>query len=868
MTQLPTTPSPRSTSPGDSFGLERDALNVDLALAEPQAEAKRARKPPGARPPQRSRGQGFSWRLRSTLAAFALGTLPVLVVGTSLYVMGRGILPRWSTRADREAPAAKPVLVQTLAQQRRWLEGLSLGTGALAIAAGSAAAVLTWKHLAPVASVAATTRGTANRLRLEGDRGIEGDDMLQLRHDASYIAAQLPELMWQREARAEQYGAIATLEERLRLVSDADAVFAVTVETVRKLLEADRVSVFCFDDDGEGTFVAESVAAGYPKALRAIIHDPCFNEGYSERYRQGRVLAIDDIYNAGLTDCHIGLLERFAVKANLVGPLMQRDRLFGLLIVHQCDGPRQWSSSDIDLMKQVSGRVGLALSFAERVRAVAQTSAFTAQLDDLAAQLHGMRDESAIFQQATTVLQQALDIDKVVAISIDDRDIGHVAGVSMHADVTVDAAAMPADIQFVAAELESFRAGHINTESCEFTEVLDERTRDAACLSAPVLYQGRLLGILSARQHLTERVWTPAEIELARHISAQTGRAIDMARVLQESDRERRDANERAERESARADTLHQQCVVVFGNDTLPNTADLEARSRQIETLQQQVLELVRASRDTIDLDNRSGPVLGQTVSMASEQLQNLVTSAHAVATTMQSAERHRYRVNQALDTSRDAIELVSSTFDIARDMSAASSQQIDILDSYATTIATVTHQILHFVEQMELSALNAQTQSLPEADLQTDHLTLAHQIGSTTRRLVSAAAELEPLLDNLQVEARKASTAVANSTQQIVSGTHLMTELKQDFERVSEANQRLHTLMTDAISVALGQVQAANVVSQTVTTLATSTDIDRAEPVLDATDKLTKLTTLSRELQVGLEQLKVRPQPEDVGLS
>ncbi|MGR3280601.1 GAF domain-containing protein, partial [Acaryochloris marina NIES-2412] len=85
---------------------------------------------------------------------------------------------------------------------------------------------------------------------------------------------------------------------------------------------------------GDGTFVAESVAPGYPKLQWSTLHDPCFSEGFQEQYRQGRVRAVDDIYHAGLNDCHIGLLERFAVKANIVAPILHGEKLYGLLIAH------------------------------------------------------------------------------------------------------------------------------------------------------------------------------------------------------------------------------------------------------------------------------------------------------------------------------------------------------------------------------------------------------------------------------------------------------------------------------------------------------------------------------------------------------
>jgi methyl-accepting chemotaxis protein PixJ len=133
------------------------------------------------------------------------------------------------------------------------------------------------------------------------------------------------------------------------------------VSKVRAALEADRVIIYQFDEDWKGTIIAESVAAAYPKALGATIFDPCFAENYVEKYRSGRVQATSNIYDAGLTECHLRQLEPFEVQANLVAPINQGRRLLGLLIAHQCSSPRNWEAQDIAFISQAAVQVGLSL---------------------------------------------------------------------------------------------------------------------------------------------------------------------------------------------------------------------------------------------------------------------------------------------------------------------------------------------------------------------------------------------------------------------------------------------------------------------------------------------------------------------------
>ena len=179
---------------------------------------------------------------------------------------------------------------------------------------------------------------------------------------------------------AERTGQLATFVSDISRSLDPQQVMDTAIQRLRELLEVDRVAVYQFNEDWSGRIVAESVAVGWPSSLEAEIADPCFSDGYVDAYRQGRVQATNNIYEAGLKPCHIGILEPFGVKANLVAPLlMQGDNLFGLLVAHQCSGPREWSDLDISFFRQASLQLGLAIEkgmlFGEKSSAQQQAEA-------------------------------------------------------------------------------------------------------------------------------------------------------------------------------------------------------------------------------------------------------------------------------------------------------------------------------------------------------------------------------------------------------------------------------------------------------------------------------------------------------------
>ncbi|MHC5765595.1 MAG: GAF domain-containing protein [Nostoc sp.] len=166
----------------------------------------------------------------------------------------------------------------------------------------------------------------------------------------------------------------AEITLKIRNSLQIDEILQTTVTEVQKLLQADRVLIFRLVSDGSGTVVQEAVLPGWPVILGENIFDPCFKEEYIERYRQGRVSALEDIEAAHIQPCHREFLQQFAVRANLVVPILVRDDIWGLLLAHQCAAPRQWNQFETDLLQQLANQIGIALSQAQLLEKETQQS--------------------------------------------------------------------------------------------------------------------------------------------------------------------------------------------------------------------------------------------------------------------------------------------------------------------------------------------------------------------------------------------------------------------------------------------------------------------------------------------------------------
>jgi methyl-accepting chemotaxis protein PixJ len=201
--------------------------------------------------------------------------------------------------------------------------------------------------------------------------------MQQISTQVGYALAQARLLQGQRQAVTKEQQ-LTSLVTRIRETSDREKIFRIVTRQVKIAVESSRVIIYTFDPQWNGTVVAEAVDPQWPPAIGAEITDPCFADRYVEQYKSGRVKATTDVYKAGLTPCHLGQLEPFKVRANLVAPIVVEDRLLGLLIAHECEGPREWSDLTINFIQRAATQLGYALEQAEATRqkdlALAQTA--------------------------------------------------------------------------------------------------------------------------------------------------------------------------------------------------------------------------------------------------------------------------------------------------------------------------------------------------------------------------------------------------------------------------------------------------------------------------------------------------------------
>ncbi|MEL7333982.1 MAG: response regulator, partial [Cyanobacteria bacterium J06560_2] len=119
---------------------------------------------------------------------------------------------------------------------------------------------------------------------------------------------------------------MAEIALRISRTSEIKDILETAAEGMRQILDCDRTIIYRFSPDMSGTIVAESVLPEWTASFGVTIEDTCLSSGdVTQSYLEGHKTVISDIHDSHLSPCHIQMLDRFQIKANLVVPIVLRE---------------------------------------------------------------------------------------------------------------------------------------------------------------------------------------------------------------------------------------------------------------------------------------------------------------------------------------------------------------------------------------------------------------------------------------------------------------------------------------------------------------------------------------------------------------
>lgn len=255
-----------------------------------------------------------------------------------------------------------------LAPQRRLFIAIALGTVISAVAT-TALAVLTIRRFTQPLLDASQAVGKIGQGQLDTKVEVSGEDELaQLGSNINTMAVQLKQFTAQQQTAAQRFRllASATAIEADLVSPEGEAELNGLLTNTKNVLGTERVVIYQLRAARRGPRAGyvgyEAVDADLPSAKELGVNDACIPLELVQSYTEGRVYAVDNVAKIDIHAEHQGLLNQLQVKALLVVPIVNQNRLFGLMVAHHCSRPHQWTAEEVDTFKQLGQQIGILMT--------------------------------------------------------------------------------------------------------------------------------------------------------------------------------------------------------------------------------------------------------------------------------------------------------------------------------------------------------------------------------------------------------------------------------------------------------------------------------------------------------------------------
>ncbi|MGL5081117.1 MAG: GAF domain-containing protein [Microcoleaceae cyanobacterium] len=719
-------------------------------------------------------------------------------------------------------------------------------------------------------------------------------------------------LLQKQESAAEQARRLNRTSSRIRESLVYSDILDATVEETHSALNADRVVVYQFDANWQGTIVAESVSAGFPEALGANIDDPCFAQNYVKPYLKGRVQATADIYEANLTECYLKQLEPFEVRANLVAPIITNQKLHGLLIAHQCSGPRKWSNQDIDLLRQIAVQVGYALdqsSLLEQQRIATQQACW---LSETGSRIRESLDFDQILQTAVQELLPLMQGDQVLVHEFNNDWQSRIRSsaskleldlkfgapkpttkLANYGDFDPELAgflAIHAEFSptFSAETVKLYRQGQVHILSdiaqADLTQFQIEQLHQQhvkASLSAPIFINQNLYGLIEVQQCSQPRTWINAETELLKQVALQIGYALEQAQLLQQVQQARQIAEQVSTEQQQQKQVLEHQIETFLGDIENSFEGDLTVRARvtegvmgtvadffnaTIENLQQLVVQVTSAANvvngtaqnSEAAVKNLSQAAVNQAEAIANalSQIQTMASATQTVAQSAKAAETQVLNASQILQQSDVAMNRTVEGITAIQKTVYATARRVKNLGDASKKISRVVQLISEFANQTHILALNASVETTRTNQEDLGFATVASEVRSLAEQSATATQEIEQIVEEIQTETQELIQAMKVGMKRVILGTTLVNETRQTLTNLVEVSQHIRVQVEDIAQSATSQAQTSSELSATVEAVAAIAH-STSEYSVKVAESFNQLLTVAGDLQKGVAQFK-----------
>jgi methyl-accepting chemotaxis protein PixJ len=301
---------------------------------------------------------------------------------------------------------------------------------------------------------------------------------------------------------------------KIRQSTSPLAAFTSAVADIKALLNADRVLIYQLTGASMGRSIAEAVQSGLTPTLNTEIPQIGFG---LEQFTDDRAQRTIALINSETSPYQKQILEQYQVQATISVPILingysaatdsySLGRVWGLLVVHQCDRPRIWTESETACLSQLSLELTLAVQPNQPLLQLSQRR-------DLLAAIEVEAQE--VMQATLDQIRHDLQADRAMVVAYNPDWSSNViaesvgvnwakAGTSLDLDYSINGENYKP--YYVVNDIAAKGFDRCLLESLEPLQM-------KAYIVVPVLKNNQLLGMLGVYQNSGARNWQESDLQ-------------------------------------------------------------------------------------------------------------------------------------------------------------------------------------------------------------------------------------------------------------------------------------------------------------------------------------------------------------------